>query len=373
MNAIRLWLALALLGVVVAPVGAKKWDPKTERQIGEQVCAEVDKQLKRWDNPEALKKIQQILAALVPHTQRPDVQYDVRLADSDEVNAFSIPGGFMYVTKGLLQSVQSDDELAGVLAHEIAHNCAYDALREAERSQKLFMGALGTALLTVLLGAPSEVTATTAQAGLYVRQALLSRFSIDVEARADANAVRYLLKSGYNPVGLLTFMERLAREERRKMPPDLGVFETHPLSRVRVSALIDQLTAAGVKINRRAVMNWRKPEVKQVEAAGGQWPAVTWWDQTIFTVVGPEAAQAKARAESICQALTQVLAEGAMLADFTLEGHGEEIVLLGAGRPILTVCPADAQAQKSQVRALAEEALRAVRRALTQERLAYEF
>ncbi len=367
------WLVIAAFVAVSSVAWARKWDPKKEREIGKRVCAEVEKRYKRWKNDKALKRVQQIVQDIAKQTERPDVKYDVRLLDTKEVNAFSIPGGFIYVTRGLIENAQSDDELAGVLAHEIAHNCAYDALEQARRSQKLFMGAIGAALLAVLLGARRDVVAATAQAGLYVRQGILARYSIEIEERADRKAVEYLLKTKkYNPVGLLTFMERLAREERRTMPPDYGIFETHPLSRIRVSNLIDQLAEAGVRINRRAVIKWKKPEVREIEVGDKKWPAVVWWDEVIFCVVGPDAETAKKRAEEINKRLTKALAEGATRAEFTLEGSDEGISLTAMGQTVLTVTAADAEAHGKKMEDLAEEVLHAIRRALMRERFAYE-
>ena len=359
---------------VAAGAMAAKWSPEEERRIGEKVCAEIEKEYKRWDKPDVLKHVQAIVDEIAPHTDRPKVKYDVRLLDVDEKNAFSIPGGFIYVTRGLIEDVQSDDELAGVLAHEIAHNCYYDALTQAQRSSKMFLGSLAAGLLAVVLGARSDVVKATVTAGLYARQAMLSRYSIDIEARADRSAVRYLLHTKYNPVGLLTFMERLAREERRKMPGDPGIFQTHPLSRKRVAMLIEALTAAGVTINRRAVIKWRKPEVKEVDAAGGKWPAVTWWDETVFVVVGPDKDKAKARAEAIAKRLTDVLAAGALRSDFSIEGKGDNVVLVGRGQVILTVTPDDAKAHGAKSPAeLAKQALSAINHALTREWLEYQF
>jgi len=369
----HLALGAILLAVLAAPAWAKKWNPKQEREIGEKVCVQVDKEYKRWEDEAALARVKTIVDAIAAKSDRPDVQYDVRLVDDAEVNAFSIPGGFIYMTKGLVGEAQSDAELAGVLAHEIAHNCTYDALDQAERSRKLFMGALGAALVSIVLGAKGDIVATTAQAGLYVRQGMLSRYSLEVESQADRNAVRYLVKSGYNPVGLLTFMERLARKERREMPEEAGVFETHPLSRERVAALIDQITAAGVTVNRRAVMQWRKPEVQEVEIAGGKWPAVTWWDQRVLAVVGPDEATAKTRAEEINGKLTAALAQGAQRSDFTLAGRDEGLALVASREPVLIVTQEDAKAQETTREALAEAAHTAIRRALTQERFAYQF
>ncbi|MBC7287214.1 MAG: M48 family metalloprotease [Armatimonadetes bacterium] len=367
-------LTLGATFLVLSAIALAGWSAEEERRIGEQVCAEIEKEYKRWDNPDVLKRVQAIVDEIVPHTDRPEVKYEVRLLDIAEKNAFSIPGGFVYVTKGLIEDVQSDDELAAVLAHEIAHNCTYDALRQAKRSSKMFLGSLAAGIVAVLLGAQSDVVSATVTAGLYARQAVLSHYSIDIEAQADANAVRYLLKTKYNPVGLLTFMERLARAERREVPPDQGIFQTHPLSRERVANLMNILTAAGVRINRRAVTQWRKPELKEVQVGEAKWPAVTWWDQTVFVVVGTDPQSASKRAQEILERLTEALAAGAMRTDFTIEGRGDHTDLVAGSRVILTVTSEDAKSQGKQDHAeLAKDALSAILRALAREQLAYSF
>jgi Zn-dependent protease with chaperone function len=368
--------ALALLAGLLLPAwAAPRYDPKEERKIGESVCAEVDKEFKRLDDKEVFKRVQGVVGAIVPNTQRPDIVYDIRLIDTPEINAFSIPGGFIYVTKGLLGAVQSDDELAGVLAHEIAHNCHYDALVQANRSRKLFLGALGAAVAALILGARSDVIATAAQAGLYVRQGILSHYSIDIEANADADAVKYMCKTSLNPVGLLTFMERLARTDRLKMTPDPGIFQDHPESSQRVVMLMDELTAAGVRINRRATSTWRQPEVKDVKLDGREAPspAVLWWDQTIFAVLDPDAAKAKARADDLAKQLTAALARGATVSDFTIDRGASGVALLAFGQPLLIVTPDDATARGKDAADVASDVLHALRRALMRERLAYQF
>ncbi len=363
-------VALGLILAVAAPALAKKWSPEEEKQIGRQVCAEIEKRYKRLNDPKKLKLIQQIVADIVPHTERPDVKYDIRLLNTDEVNAFSIPGGFIYVTKGLLNEVQSVHELAGVLAHEIAHNCHYDALRQAERSQRMAMTTLGAALLAILLGAKSDVVAGTVQAGLLIRQGILSRYSIDIEARADRSAVKYLVATGkYNPVGLLTFMERLARKERREVPPDAGIFQTHPLSRKRVAMLIETLLQAGVKINRRATMNWQKPKL-----VGKETPALVWWNRCIFTFRAPaDPNERTKRAQAALKAFTSVLADGAQRHDFEVVHGGDCAAIRALDREILRITPEDAKALGKSVDDLAARVLQEISNALAAEELAYSF
>jgi predicted Zn-dependent protease len=358
-----MFAVVLLSGVVLAAAAAPttagpkpRYDPKEERKLGEGVCAEVDKEYKRWDDKEALK-------------------YDIRLIDVAEINAFSIPGGFIYVTKGLMGAIQSDDELAGVLAHEMAHNCHYDALVQADRSRKLFMGALGAALAAICLGGKSEMVAAAAQAGLYVRQGILSEYSIDIEANADRDGINYLCKTKYNPVGMLTFMERLARADRMQMAPDPGIFQDHPDTPQRVAMIIDELTANGVKINRRATTKWAQPEVKEVKVEGhsAAVPAVVWWDQTIFAVLDSDPAKAKARAADLAKQLTAALTAGATESDFSIDQRLAGMALVAFDQPLFTVTAEDAAAYAKDAADVAQDSLHALRRALLREKLAYQF
>ena len=98
------------------------FSPEYEKRVGEETAAQVEATYERYKDEETQAKVDAMATEIAAASARPEVTYDVRLIDTDEVNAFSIPGGFVYVTKGLLDEVQSDDELAGVLSHEIAHN-----------------------------------------------------------------------------------------------------------------------------------------------------------------------------------------------------------------------------------------------------------
>lgn len=351
--------------------GHPRFSPEYEQRVGAEAAAQVEAQYSLYEDAEALAKVTAIVEEIAKASTRPDVKYDVRLLDTDEVNAFSLPGGIIYVTKGLLQEVQSDDELAGVLAHEIAHNCTYDALVQAERNRNLFTGSVAATIAAILLGADSDTVSTVLIAGEYVRRGVLGGYSIGLEKAADAHAVEFLLKTSYNPVGLLTFMERLAAKWRREPQVDPGVFRTHPDPTERVDALAEQLYLAGVDINPRKTTRWERPKAEEVESDGQKFVRVVLWGQELFRVLvaGPEYETPTARAEAIVSSLTALLEDGVQRYEFHLVDHDGNPTLEARGQAVVTIYPEDAAAQGTEPAILAGQVYAALDEALFRERL----
>lgn len=367
------YVALLLMALVIttSAVHAAKWSPQYEQKVGSEAAAEAEKVYKVLVDEEATKRLNEMAAILGRVSDRPDVVYTVKLLDSDEVNAFSLPGGFIYVTKGLLADAQSDHEVAGVIAHEIAHNCGYDGLNRAEKDQKLFMGSLAAALTTVLLGGDTERVNAVLQAGEFARMGVLSHYSMDLERRADRRAVRYLCDSRtYNPVGLLTFMERLAARERHEPRQELGVYADHPDSNVRVSLIIDYLEDADVEINRRAVTKWEPPQVADVEVDGAPVPTLSLWGSNLLQTTHPAgAASATERLTGAADALREHLAAGLEAYEVEVEpGDGSALVRL-RGQPWLTIYPEDVRTPGAQPLDVARQVAAGLGTAFAKERL----
>lgn len=366
-------LALLALGLLLwaGAAWARQWDPAYEDKIGREALEEVKKQYTVYEDAEQHKSVMAIIDDLKAVSQRPDVNYQVFLLDTEEENAFSLPGGYICLTKALLTNVQSVHELAGVLAHEMAHNCTYDALEEAEKAQKVTMPVMAAVIAAMVTGRGTEAVANTFMAGMYVAHGILSTYSIKVEAQADKNGVDYLIKSGkYNPVGLLTFMERLAAKERSRPPVTLGIFQTHPFSVERVTAITDQIRAAGLEINRRAVTKWDPPQVEAGQV--GEQPAqvLSLWGQPLFAFNwAPPGTEVSARGAEMVKALTEVLAAGAESWEFYVDTQDGPIRVKARDRVILTVYPEDAQLNDTDVPTLANRTLRNIGAALFAERL----
>ncbi|MGD9497226.1 MAG: M48 family metalloprotease [Armatimonadota bacterium] len=371
----RATIAICLSVLLAAPVAlaARGWSPAEEKRVGAEAAAQVEAEYKRYEDPEVTAKLTEMVSIIAAASSRPDVTYEVRLLDTDIVNGFSLPGGIIYVTKGLLNEVQSDHELAGVLAHEIAHNCTYDALRQAESHKKLFMGSTAATIAAILLGATTDTISTVLLAGDLITRGVLGGYSVAMERNADAHAVEYLLKTPYNPVGLLTFMERLAADWRAGPQIDPGYERTHPDPPVRVQELAERLYRAGVDINPRATTQWERPKAEEVEVDGQKVVRVVLWGEEIFRVLtpGPEAETPMARAEAIVARLTALLEAGMQRFEIEVGDNGGNPAVMGRGEVILTVYPEDAAAQGVEQAALAEQAHLALRLALRIEQLGY--
>lgn len=374
------WAVVAVLCAGASLAADKpRYDPGYEERVGREVAAQVDRAYDRVDNPEALAKLQQMADVIAANTPRPDVQYDVRLVRekqpgrTPEVNAFSLPGGIVYVTEGLLEAVHSDHELAGVMAHEIAHNVTYDGLVQAERANKIIRGELAAILATILVGGiESDAWSHVMQAGMFYRQSVLGGYSIEMERAADMGAVRYMLGTPWDPVGLLTFMERLAAEERRSPPPEMGIYKTHPLSVDRVSYLIETLHDSGLTINRRRTANWARPQVEERQVNGQAAQVVVFQEQMIVACHQPpeEPDQARERAERIAAALTEALADGAGASHFSPGKQDGRPALMAGATPLFVVDEPDATLLGRPAEEVVRDAHLALRAAFSREALA---
>lgn len=362
-------VALALL-LPMSLATAREWSAEYEEKIGAKAIAEIEKEYTRYEDEEALQRVQAIVAEIVPHTQRPGVNYDIRLLDTDEVNSFSCPGGHIYVTKGLFEAVQSDAELAGVMAHEIAHNCTYDALEQLKRAKNLSLATAAAVVAAIVLGRGDETVYGTLYAGQIATRGILSKYSIEIESQADRNALDYLLAADYNPVGFLTFMERLARQERRQPDPQLGIFRTHPHAPQRARVVLELLGAADLEINRRAVTKWEPPVVEETQVGEQPAWAVKLWGQQIFLYnQAPDAEEPQARGERIVAALSQLLAEGVESFEFRVAEANSHPTVVARGQTLLTVYPEDAALEQITSEEKARAAYRNIGKALYAEKI----
>ena len=167
--------------------------------------------------------------------------YEFRVIDSDMANAFAIPGGFVFVNRGILQRAESASELAGVIAHEIGHVVERHGLEQMAKAQNTNTV---VGLVYVLLG---RAPGAAEQVALQVAgSAWMAKHSREAEHEADRVAVLYLARAGLDPRGMPRFFERLLDEERRAPSELLAWFSTHPLTQDRIAdteAMIAQLPA----------------------------------------------------------------------------------------------------------------------------------
>jgi len=186
-----------------------------EVALGRQIAAEIDKENKFIDDPVITEYVNRVGQNLVLHSDA-KVPFTIKVVDSDEVNAFALPGGFFYVNKGLILAADNEAELAGVMAHEIAHVAARHAVENQTKASLLEYGALAGSIF--LGGIPGMIFQNTAGLGL---MATFMKFTRNAEAEADKLGVQYLYAAGYDPSGLATMFEKLQRRTRRNRASSL--------------------------------------------------------------------------------------------------------------------------------------------------------
>jgi len=206
-----------------------------EKEIawGRQLAAEVESQAKLLNDPLVTEYINRIGQNLVLHSDA-KVPFTIKVIDSDEVNAFALPGGFFYVNKGLILAADNESELAGVMAHEIGHVAARHAAENYGKMQALNVGLLAGVILTG--GIAGTVLQNTA--GLLEAMTFL-KFSRNAEEEADRLGTQYLYAAGYDPNGMATMFEKLMAKNQKRPGFFSKVFSTHPQTPDRRTATLN--------------------------------------------------------------------------------------------------------------------------------------
>jgi MAF protein len=199
-----------------------------EVRIGQAVSKQVEKEYKPVDDPLVQKRVKDIGKKIVTVCDRKDIDYAFQVLDDEEINAVSLPGGYVYVFKGLMDKISNDDELAAVLAHEVGHVVA-------RHSVKKLQAVTGYSLLRLLMAqAPGSAGVGNAADAAFTE--LIFGYSREDELLADQLASRYTKLAGYNPEGMITFLKKLQDINRRKPSHQRSYYRTHPYvsDRVRI-------------------------------------------------------------------------------------------------------------------------------------------
>ena len=195
-----------------------------EMAIGRQLAMEVEQQSKMVEDPVITEYVNRVGQNIVLHSDA-KIPFTIKVVDSDEVNAFALPGGFFFVNKGLILAADNEAELAGVMAHEIAHVCARHAMENQGKAAAMNYGALAG----ILFGG-AIVSGVLQNAGGIMAGLASLKFSRSAEEEADRLGVQYLYASGYDPTAMSTMFEKLAAQNKKKPGTIAKLFSTHPQS-----------------------------------------------------------------------------------------------------------------------------------------------
>ncbi len=208
-----------------------------EMKLGKQLALEVEQNAKIVDDPVIAEYVNRIGQNIVNNSDS-KVPFTIKVIDSEEVNAFALPGGYFYVNTGLIELAGDEAELAGVMAHEIAHVAARHGTRSATKGQLSQLMTIPLMLIGGWAGYGIQ------QAANFALPMTMLKFSRAFEIEADFLGVQYLYKTGYDPSSMVQFFERLKSLQKKKKSSIAAAFSTHPLTTKRikiVQSTIDEL------------------------------------------------------------------------------------------------------------------------------------
>ncbi len=236
-----------------------------EIALGKQLAQQVDSEAKFINDPVVVNYVNKVGQNLVRNSDA-RVPFTIKVIDSDVVNAFALPGGFFYVNSGLLLHADTEAELAGVMAHEIAHVCARHGTKDMTKQS-----------IVQLASIPAMIFIPYTWAGYAIYQGMnfaipltFLRFSRKDEAEADFLGLQYMYKAGYDPNAFVAFFEKVEADEKKQPGTIPKIFDTHPPTPDRIEAAQQEiatiLPARGEYIETTSEFDQVKARLQRIDA-----------------------------------------------------------------------------------------------------------
>lgn len=363
-----LLIAIALVSVCAPSNMQKKaetFPPEAtpeEIELGKQASSALEAKEKLVNDPELLNKINNIAQKLGSVTERPKIKYTVKVIERQVPNAFTFPGGFIYLTKGLIDITDSEHEIAAVLAHEIAHNVLRHALKAMEAERKWT-----PAIIAAIVGSVASSGEIARQLPLFVGsliESVMLGYSRKFEQEADVYGLNYLIKAGFNPVGMLTVFEKLERIETLSYGGQTiwqAYTSTHPGLSDRISWVKERLNQLGIPIVRRTVVAGGKATAEE-EKIGDTTVGVVKVRTTVFcklATVG-ENSTGFSRAKEVAEKLNKLLDAGLKRYEVRLWKDDSKVAIKARDDILVEVTDEDAKLHNLTKLQLAEKWLNAL-------------
>lgn len=311
---------LFLVSPAQSYAGALTKEDEKEIALGKRVCGEVEKRWERIADPVRIARLEVLLERLVPETKRP-FDYEVRLISDDQPNAFSLPGGFMYFTTGMIDFAKSDSELAAVMAHEMVHTEKKHVMIQSARNERL-------SLLALVVAVASKGEAAAVIMANIAHVAIMNAYSRDLEKEADLGALKMLNATGFPVAAAITVMERLSEERLKRPYVDPGVFMDHPDLPERIDYIAKMIADAGWPLRRKEPLHLLRTAIE----AGENRLLLAVDGKPVWS--GPPEAQSRLFLEETARRLDRFLQMELLPSDITV-GRDEQGPLLRVGPGVI--------------------------------------
>jgi len=315
-----------------------------------------------------IKKLNDMAVKIAPFTERPDVVYQCKILDIGELNAMATPGGNIYFTKGILAAVESDDELAGVMAHEIAHNSLYHAKKMMAREARASILQVASIVASLYANSDSVSPMQMITMSELIKQALLNGYSVEMEIEADQHGVDYLYKlKEYDPIGLYSVILGFNKIAQGSVEENLGYLKTHPYSDERKRLIEKHLKDLGIPINLWRVVGFRAQVVPPAEDQKGYTVRLGAVDVVTLTE-SHTGLDAKSRATDAADAMNRrIMKDAIQQVDIRIDSQDGRSTIYFRSYPVLTLTTDDAEAAGMSLDALASLARQNIRDSIWRE------
>ena len=361
--------ALAWQDVDAKAEQAHEQDMKGDTEVGAKYAVEVEKSSKMCTDQEMVKRVQRIGAEMADIANQTHsiatwgdrrfntFNYTFKVIQDNEPNAFSLPGGYIYVQSGLMKLIESDDELAGVLAHEISHAKFRHVATLQREASKVSMIQLPIILAAILSGSPNAGAAI--EGSTLVGTTLENGWTVKAEEAADYGGIQLMVKSKYNPTGMLTLMEHLGilEQSQPQYYSNLGIFRTHPPSKERADSMIKYLKQNNVPIERSKVSSSFRAIVTPDDKVAGA-VVITFAGRKLLTFAGNDALT---RADDASVKLNSFLDSTPEMYEVVAGPNG---TVIGGREKLIEFSPDDAAAQNTTIPDLVKQTIATVRGAV---------
>jgi predicted Zn-dependent protease len=248
---------LALAAVVA--IDACSVSPDEERSLGSSDAARIDSEMPLIHDTVVTAYVAQLGNSMAKRTSRADLDWRFAVVNSREVNAFALPGGFIYVNRGAIEQADRLDELAGIMGHEIGHVVRRHSVKQLQKAEKTDVALV---LLCTMTRACRSVGGQVAiKTGA---DAMSARYSQHDEAEADSEGVVNTMRAGIDPEGLPSFFQKLLDEQKQHPTALEAFFSTHPTDQSRISATRKQVGALSGAAGR--VLTRDTPDFQSIKA-----------------------------------------------------------------------------------------------------------